>query len=109
MNSLLDKGTIPLSKYASSVQTTYSDYLRLFLLLHGQSAGQIARSIAVMETVTGLAFERLYTYVSGEATASLRLWFFPGIVKVIGRTGNWGGKVTGDRYEVTYQADDAYQ
>jgi len=108
MTSLLDQGTIPLSRYAQSVPTTYTDYLRLFLLLHGSSAGMVARSIAVMETVTGLAFERLYTYVSGEATASLRLWFFPGIVKAIGRTGNWGGKVTGDRYEVTLQADDAY-
>ncbi|MBB6730971.1 hypothetical protein [Cohnella zeiphila] len=109
MTSLLNRGSIPLSKYASSVQTTYTDYLRLFMLLHGGSAGQIARSIAVMESATGLAFERLYTYVSGEAAASLRLWFFPGIVKVVGRTGNWGGKVTGDRYEVNYQADDAYQ
>jgi len=108
MRSLLATDTIPLSKYVA-VTTTYSDYLRLFLLLHGGSEKHWARMTAIMEQESGLSFERLYTYVSGQGTASITLWFFPGLVKTLGLSGRWGGTVNGERYEATYQADDAYQ
>lgn len=107
MNQLVNEGKIPLSKYAKA-DTYYLDYLRVFLLVHGESASRTARSIAVIEAATGISFEGAYTYVSGEATASLRLWFFPGLTKLLGRTGSWGGVVKGDRYEAVYQADDSY-
>ncbi|MBB6633546.1 hypothetical protein [Cohnella thailandensis] len=108
MRSLLATDTIPLSKYVA-VTTTYSDYLRLFLLMHGGSEKHWARMTAIMEQESGLSFERLYTYVSGQGTASITLWFFPGLVKTLGLSGRWGGTVNGERYEATYQADDAYQ
>ncbi|THF74817.1 hypothetical protein [Cohnella fermenti] len=108
MQSLLTQGTIPLSKYAS-VATTYTDYLRLFLLLHGGTDNHWSRMAAVMEQESGLAFDRLYTYVSGQATASVTMWFFPRLASALGLSGGWGGTVNGDRYEATYQADDAYQ
>ncbi|WP_027093195.1 hypothetical protein [Cohnella thermotolerans] len=108
LNQLLAEGKIPLSRYAKA-DTYYIDYLRIFLLLHGDSSARIARSIAVMEAETGLSFQRTYTYVSGEGTASLGLWFFPGLTKVLGQAGNWGGVVRDGRYEVTCKAEDAYQ
>lgn len=107
MNQLLNEGKIPLSRYAR-VDTYYLDYLRLFMLLHGDSAGRIARCIAVMEAATGLSFQKTYTYVSGEATASLQLWFFPGLTKLLGQAGNWGGVVRDGRYEAAYRAEDSY-
>ncbi|RUS45395.1 hypothetical protein [Cohnella sp. AR92] len=108
MQNLLSKGTVEFSKYVA-FSTTYADYMRLFLLLHGGSSKNWSRMTAVMEQESGLSFERLYTYMSGQGTASVSLWFFPGLVKVLGLSGQWGGTVNGNRYEATYQADDAYQ
>jgi hypothetical protein len=105
---LIEKGKVQLSKYIK-IDTTYVDYLRLFLLLHGGSSSHVARVIAVMEHNTGLSLSGAYTYVSGEGRASLSLWFFPGLLKVLGRTGSLGGTVTGSRYESTYTADNSYQ
>ncbi|MCC3375524.1 hypothetical protein [Cohnella sp. REN36] len=105
---LLNKGAIPLSKYAK-IDTFYVDYLRLFLLLHGGSAAQTSRRIAVIELETGIALKGAYTYVKGESTNSLRLWFLPGLTKLLGQAGQWGGTVKEGRYEATYLAEDAYQ
>lgn len=108
MQSLLDRDKVPLSKYAK-IDTTYADYLRLFHLLHGNTGGTLTRSIAVFEHETGLDATQTYTYASAEATASLKLWFFPGLLKQLNRTGNLGGIVKGNRYEATYTAEMGYQ
>ncbi|MBO9596902.1 MAG: hypothetical protein J7559_03635, partial [Cohnella sp.] len=108
LQSLVDKGTIQLSKYVN-IATTYVDYLRLFLLLHGGSGNQMARMIAIMESDTGISFQEAYTYASGEGTASVKLWFFPGLVRMLGGYGSLGGAVRDGRYEAVYQADYAYQ
>jgi hypothetical protein len=108
LNLLVAKGKVQLSKYIK-VDTTYRDYLRLFLLVHGGSANHMARTIAVMEQASGLSFRGAYTYASAEGTASVKLWFFPGLLKVMGRYGNLGGTVKGSRYEATYTADSSYQ
>jgi len=108
MNALLNTGKVQLSKYMK-VDTVYTDYLRLFLLVHGGTGSQLSRTIAVMEHASGLDFRGAYTYASGEGTASVRLWFFPGLLKIMGRYGNLGGTVKGNRYEATYVADSSYQ
>ncbi|WP_239614772.1 hypothetical protein [Cohnella mopanensis] len=108
MNLLINTGKIQLSKYIK-VDTYYTDYLRLFMLVHGGSANQTSRTIAVVEHASGLDFRKAYTYASGEGSASIRLWFFPGLLKVMGRMGNLGGTVKGNRYEATYSADSSYQ
>ncbi|TVX98222.1 hypothetical protein [Cohnella terricola] len=108
MNALLNTGRVQLSKYIK-VDTIYTDYLRLFLLIHGGTGSQMSRTIAVMEHASGLDFSGAYTYASGEGTASVRLWFFPGLLKIMGRFGNLGGTVKGNRYEATYVADSSYQ
>lgn len=108
LQSLVERGTIQLSKYAN-IPTTYVDYLRLFLLLHGGSDNQTARMIAIMEQETGVSFQEAYTYASVEGTGSVKLWFFPGLVRMLGRYGSLGGTVRDGRYEAVYQADYAYQ
>ncbi len=108
LQSLVNKGTIQLSKYAN-IATAYVDYLRLFLLLHGGSGNQMARMIAIMELETGISFQEAYTYASGEGTASVKLWFFPGLVRMLGGYGSLGGAVRDGRYEAIYQADYSYQ
>ncbi|WP_256760702.1 hypothetical protein [Cohnella sp. WQ 127256] len=108
MNSLVEMGKIQLSKYIK-VDTVYTDYLRLFMLLHGGSRSHSARTIAVIEHASGLDFRGAYTYASGEGSASIRLWFFPGLLKVMNRFGNLGGTVKGNRYEATSIADSSYQ
>ncbi|WP_164472782.1 hypothetical protein [Cohnella candidum] len=106
---LLDRNAVPLSKYLKA-ETTYEDYLRLFLITQGGgSAIALSRVIAAIEYRTGLNFAEAYTYASAEGTASLKLWFFPGLLKVLGRTGQLGGTVKGNRYEATYAADHSYQ
>jgi len=107
MGALLGTGKIQLSKYLK-VDTYYTDYLRLFLLLHGGGANPTARAIAVMEHASGLDFRGAYTYASGEGTASVRLWFFPGLLKALARVGDLGGSIKGNRYEATYTADHSY-
>jgi len=107
MGALLGTGKIQLSKYLK-VDTYYTDYLRLFLLLHGGGSNPTARAIAVMEHASGLDFRGAYTYASGEGTASVRLWFFPGLLKALARVGDLGGSIKGNRYEATYTADHSY-
>ncbi|BBI32071.1 hypothetical protein [Cohnella abietis] len=108
MQRLVEEGKVQLSKYIK-VDTVYKDYLRLFLLAHGGSANHQARMIAVMEHASGVSFRGAYTYESGEGTASIKLWFFPGLLKVMGRFGDLGGTVKGNRYEATYTAESSYQ
>lgn len=108
IHSLVDKGSIQLSKYAK-IQMTYDDYLRLFLLMHSGSESQTGRMIAIVEYETGLSLREAYTYASGEGTASVKLWFFPGLARMLGRVDRMGGTVKGGRYEATYSADMAYQ
>jgi len=107
MYALLDKGSVELSKWVRT-ETRYSDYLRLFLLLQGESAGAAARTIAVIERNTGIDFREAFTYASGESAASIRLWFLPGVMRVLGKTGSLAGTVKGGRYEAVFAADDSY-
>lgn len=108
LQALFDKGEIPLSKHLRTL-THYTDYLRLFLLAHAGGDRAMSRMTAVMERRSGVSFEGAYTYVSGEAALSVRLWFYPGLAKLLGRAGTLGGTVTGNRYEATFVADSAYQ
>ncbi len=108
MQALLARDAVPLSKYVK-VNTSYEDYLRLFMLLHGGSASAMSRCIAVFESATGLDATQTYTYARAEGTAALRLWFFPGLLKMLLRAGSLGGTLKGSRYEATYTAEMGYQ
>ncbi|SEN85762.1 hypothetical protein SAMN05518847_104311 [Paenibacillus sp. OV219] len=100
MATLAQKGSIPLSKYAPA-ELSYLDYLRLFLIIHGVSEARIARIIAVIEQNTDTDLSRVSTGLTGELTASVNLWFLPGLMKSFTASGILNGKVKGNRYETT--------
>lgn len=102
MISFTNKGTAPLSKYVK-VELSYTDYLRLFMLLHsGDEAKRMARIIAVIEQNNGITLAAVPAAVSGETEISMKLWFLPGLMGVLGRFGLLQGKVVGSRYETTH-------
>ncbi|REK75672.1 hypothetical protein [Paenibacillus paeoniae] len=99
MISFTQKGMAPLSKYVK-VELSYLDYLRLFMLLHGGSKEKrLGRMIAVIEQNTGLSLSQVPSGVTGEAKLSMKLWFLPGVMGVLGRFDLLQGKVVGNRYE----------
>ncbi|WP_274649194.1 hypothetical protein [Paenibacillus humicola] len=100
MMTLARTGSTPFSKYVS-VQVSYLDYLRLFLMLHGGGESRTARMIAVIEQNTGFDLSRTSTGLSGELKASVNLWFLPGVIKSFVKFGVLSGYVKGGRYEET--------
>ncbi|MFF2889023.1 hypothetical protein [Paenibacillus sp. NPDC057967] len=101
MISFATKGTAPLSKYIKT-ELSYLDYLRIFMLLHGGSKEKrLGRMIAVIEHNTGLTLARVPSGVTGEAKVSMKLWFLPGVMGMLGRLDLLQGKVVGNRYETT--------
>lgn len=100
MLMLVNQGSTPLSKYAA-VSIRYEDYLRLFMLVHGSREAKLARMIALIELKTGYRLMQMPTGVSGEVRASVELWFLPGVMRQLSRTGLFEGKVVGRRYETS--------
>jgi hypothetical protein len=101
MLAFTERGTAPLSKYVK-VELAYTDYLRLFMLMHsGNEAARLARMIVVIEQNSGTMLSAVPSAVTGEARVSAELWFVPGLMRVIGRFGLLDGKVVGNRYETT--------
>ncbi|GGG76588.1 TadE/TadG family type IV pilus assembly protein [Paenibacillus radicis (ex Gao et al. 2016)] len=97
-----NRGAAPLSKYAK-VDISYTDYLRLFMLMHGGAdrPSRLARMIAVIEQNRGITLSYVPTAVTGEVQAAAELWFLPGAYKMIGGFGFLQGKVVDGRYETT--------
>ena len=77
--------------------TSYKDYLRIFLFLHPEG-NKMARMLALIEHDTGADLTKLPTYIRGEASASVKLWFLPGVTKMLGQTGVITGRVENNRY-----------
>ncbi|MBD3917257.1 hypothetical protein H8B09_00705 [Paenibacillus sp. PR3] len=107
MKDLMEKGSTKLTKFAA-VDIRYSDYLRLFMLLHGGGDKRLSRIAAVIETNTGTDLSLTPAAVSASADVSMKLLFLPGAMKVLGRFGLLQGKVVGNRYETTKLVGAAY-
>lgn len=107
MMLLCQKGSIPLSSFLK-INLTYRDHLRLFLLLHGGSEQRLSRMISVIRFKTGINPDERATYIKGEVTAALPLWFLPGVSKAIGNAGALKGRVEGSRYYAAKQAHYSY-
>lgn len=108
MFSFAEKGKAPLSKYVQA-ELSYLDYLRLFMLLHSRDERKrTARMIAVIEQNTGLILSLVPVGVTGEANISMKLWFLPGIMSILGRFDLLQGKVVGNRYETSHTVGWSY-
>ncbi|MGG4145885.1 hypothetical protein ABEW34_22555 [Paenibacillus algorifonticola] len=102
MLAFADRGSAPLSKYVN-VEISYTDYLRLFMLLHGgaNKEASVSRMIAVIEQNSGVTLSGISTAVTGEVRTSAQLWFLPGVMQLLGNYGLLQGRVTNGRYETT--------
>ncbi|TCN00655.1 hypothetical protein EV294_101103 [Paenibacillus sp. BK033] len=95
-----ERGSAPLSKYIN-VEVAYTDYLRLFMLVHGGAnrPAALARMIAVIEHNGGVALSKIPTALTGKVKASAKLWFLPGVMDIVQHFGSLQGKVVGGKYE----------
>ncbi|WP_127490864.1 hypothetical protein [Paenibacillus glycanilyticus] len=100
MAAFTERGAAPLSKYIN-VDVAYTDYLRLFMLVHGGAnrPSALARMIAVIEHNDGVTLSKVPTALTGEIKASARLWFLPGVMDIVQHFGSLQGKVVGGKYE----------
>ncbi|HEY4430437.1 MAG TPA: hypothetical protein VGN87_05300 [Paenibacillus sp.] len=104
---LCEKGSIPLSKYLPT-QLTYRDHLRLFMMMHGGGDVQLSRMLALIRLNTGINPEVKDTYVSSNIKLGTRLWFLPGVVKLLDYSAGYSGEVQGSTYMRVVQADFSY-
>lgn len=110
MNKLTKGEAVELSAKitASALSLTYKDYLRIFLLLHSNNTKLMARMQALIELETGKDLVQETTYVQGNATSEVRLWFIPQIMKLLDGSGLLGCKVQGNRCQFSSTAAVAY-
>jgi hypothetical protein len=88
MFKLLDGQPLPLSsKIGQGLTLYYKDYLRLFMLLHGNEPAALARMQGLIQLNTGQDLREMPTYVQGQSSVSVRLWFMPALMQTLGRTG----------------------
>ncbi|WP_019638487.1 hypothetical protein [Paenibacillus fonticola] len=107
MIMLCQKGSLQLSSFLK-LDLTYRDHLRLFLLLHGGSEQRFSRMLGLIRFNTGINPDERPTYIKGEVTVALPLWFLPGVSKAIGDAGALNGRVEGSRYYAVKQAHYSY-
>jgi len=109
MLSFTKSGSAPLSKYAR-IDVSYKDYIRLFMLLHGgNEQSRLSRMIAVIENNRKIKLSEVPAAAVGEARASIKLWFIPGLIKLLGVTGQVNGSVNGGRYEMAETMGSSYE
>ncbi|SDN82105.1 hypothetical protein SAMN04487897_10537 [Paenibacillus sp. yr247] len=110
MNKLIKGEAVALSAKitTSAVSLTYKDYLRIFLFLHRNNTKIMARMQALIELETGKDLVGKTTYIQGNASSDVRLWFIPQIMKLIDGSGLLGCKVHGDRCQFSSTSSVAY-
>jgi hypothetical protein len=109
MVKLVQGEPVPLTKKLGSVfSLTYKDYLRIFLLLHSRDKVLLSRMQALIELNTGIPLKQSATYLSGTATTSVKLWFLPGLMKVLGAADLYSCRVVGGRCVITNTGVMAY-
>ncbi|BFH64886.1 Tad domain-containing protein [Paenibacillus azoreducens] len=107
MITLCETGAVELSSYVK-VKITYRDYLRLFLLIHSNNEKKMSRMLALIRFNTGINPAERATYASGEVKIGMKLWFLPGVMKMVGYAGGHPDEVEGNRYYAVKQADYSY-
>ncbi|MDT3426040.1 hypothetical protein J2Z22_001560 [Paenibacillus forsythiae] len=107
MITLCREGAAPLSEYVPA-KLTYRDYLRLFMMLHGSGQAELSRMLALIRLNTGINPDDSSTYASAEIRIGMRLWFLPGIMKLLRHTGAVPGEIDGQTYFSVVKADFAY-
>ncbi len=100
MDHLLKGEKLEISSKLKSVKLGYSDYLRIFLLLHSNEQHKLARAQSLIHLNTNADLGDRAVYLQASAALSLRLWFLPGAIGMLHAVNLLDGKVKGDRYEM---------
>lgn len=108
MKSLADDGKVELSKYAKQITVTYRDHLRFFLLAHSNNEKKMSRMMALIRLNTDIDLTKAYTYASGQTGMRMKLWFLPGITKMLGTISGSTDRVENGNIYVTVQSDYSY-
>ncbi|WIV20170.1 hypothetical protein QPK24_05550 [Paenibacillus polygoni] len=108
MNSLADDGKVELSKYAKQISVTYRDHLRFFLLAHSNNEKKMSRMMALIRLNTDIDLLKSYTYASGQTGMRMKLWFLPGITKMLGTISGSANRVENGSVYITVQSDYSY-
>ncbi|WP_284139667.1 MULTISPECIES: DUF5702 domain-containing protein [unclassified Virgibacillus] len=98
---------VNLSKKGIMPKMDYRDHLRLFLFTHLEGA-KFERLMGVLDDETSTDLTESSTYVSANATATVKLWFLPGVMKIIESTNTIGGRVEGNRFFIEKEINLSY-
>ncbi|WP_226001085.1 hypothetical protein [Paenibacillus sp. BJ-4] len=107
MIMLAQKGYVPLSDFLK-FRMTYKDHLRLFLMLHSNNERKMSRMLALIRLNTDVNPAERRTYAKGEVKNGMRLWFLPGVMKMLGTASKEGESIKGSVYYVTKTAHFSY-
>lgn len=128
MTKLTEKGSdarVPFMyvKGLKKIETTYKDYLRLFLFLHPDGDdNRITRIQSLIDYSKDRDMSLAYwnmdppegnliespIYASGKAESSVSLWYLPKIMDMLGKSDVLGGEVIDGRYYIEKQIDYSY-
>jgi hypothetical protein len=75
--------------------------LRIFLMMHSQDRKLLSRSQALIELNTNKDLNQTTTYIQGQATSNLKLWFLPSIANGLTGLGLLNCTVKGNYCEIT--------
>jgi hypothetical protein len=87
MHTLTGGGAVSLFQKLGAFKVTYKDMLRVMLLLHPNQSSVLIRMQALLELNTGTDLTQTTTYVQGTSSGSVNVWFLPGVLRAIGKTG----------------------
>lgn len=107
MIMLAQKGYVPLSDFLE-FRMTYKDHLRLFLMLHSYNERKMSRMLALIRLNTDVNPAERQTYAKGKVRNGMRLWFLPGVMKMLGTASKEGESIKGSVYYVTKTAHFSY-
>ncbi|TVX91943.1 TadE/TadG family type IV pilus assembly protein [Paenibacillus agilis] len=99
MQLLVTVNQIPLSKYTPNIKLTYSDHLRIFMMAHGDREDMMLRMLGLIHYNTGTDPTTSGTYAETQLRTKMKLWFLPGLMKLLGHSGMLGGQVVNGKYE----------
>lgn len=85
----------------------YKGHLRLFLFAHREGS-KFERMMAVLDEQTGQDLDQVPTYMTAEATASIRLWFLPQIADFLGRAEIISGRVEDNEFYIEKEVNYSY-
>lgn len=101
MLQLVTTNAVPLSMYTPNIRLSYSDFLRLFMMMHGSKDDMMIRMLALIHYNTGIDPIKQGTYGELQLHTRMKLWFLPGLMQMLGQTGALGGDVKDGYYETS--------